>query len=182
MFQVMLIQVRCRSELTREQRLKGAIDSSIAEEQARHRALQNSPSRSSSVASSSRIRGASPAVKSRASKPAANSNGEETAKGPDPKDFDPEFVVDEEDAVSRTATLQPSGSERGAGEGEIPKDDPVEANGTSTASTTEGDGKPAQQSSELPTEVRVKLRKLERLESRYQGSILDTRQGLCLIL
>ena len=91
-------------------------------------------------------------------------------KGPDPTDFDQEFVIDE-DELSRSGTPRPPLDRNGStaaekasdgGQGETPQ----EVNGTGAVIDEPST------SSELPTDVRVKLRKLEKLESRYHG-ILD---------
>jgi hypothetical protein len=88
--------------------------------------------------------------------------------GPDPSDFDGETSVDSGDLQSRSATPQEDAVkakvsidgarvEKGAGDAQ------AEAVG-------EGQGR---QSIELPTDVRVKLRKLDKLESRYQGELIE---------
>ena len=162
--------------------MKGAIDSRIAEEQARHRALQNaSPSRSSSVSSRSGARDSSPAVRSRANRPLARNNGDEPSKGPDPQEFEPEFVIDDDDAPSRTLTPQPSRENNGtATTGDASNDGSSEANSESTTLKGDEDGQATKAPPELPSDVRVKLRKLERLEARYQGTVC-ARAELCLV-
>jgi hypothetical protein len=147
------------------QRLKGAIDSKIAEEQARQRLSQGSPSRSNSSAKRPSSRAISPTKRAQGSR--GRQDGEPPAKGPDPADFEPEFVIDD-DGSSKTGTPR-SGTPRPAGD----------RNGTTTAGkSTQEDTTPEinetaadepRLSSDLPTDVLVKLRKLEKLESRYHG-------------
>ena len=152
------------------QRLKGAIDSKIAEEQARQRLSQNSPSRSNSSAKRPSSRAISPTKRVQGAR--GRQDGDAPTKGPDPAEFEPEFVIDD-DATSRSATPR-SGTPR-------PADD---RNGTPVAGrSTREDANPdtseagttadePRLSSDLPTDVRVKLRKLEKLESRYHGESL----------
>jgi chromosome segregation ATPase len=155
-----------RHGLTLLQRLKGAIDSRIAEEQARQRAAVQaaSPSRSSSTsARRSLSRNLSPSKRPR-QRPKADPP---TEKGPDPNDFESDFAIGDEgvngglpnnDISEQNAAGQKS--EWGDAAEAVPEIGSAMDNGE--AATT------AQRAGELPTEVRVKLRKLERLESKYQ--------------
>ena len=155
------------------QRLKGAIDSRIAEEQARQRNAQQLPSRSDSGArrQTSRSRNSSPAVRSARTRPTESKSGDVPEKGPDPKEFEPEFVIEDEDAISRSGTPKPVQAKNGetqATEAVVEKlsqpnmdRQPDEDRGSDKA--------PHEAVLEVSTDVRVKLRKLERLESRYQG-------------
>ena len=150
------------------QRLKGAIDSRIAEEQARQRAAvqSTSPSRSGSTsARRSLSRNLSPSKRPRQSrKPDLP-----TEKGPDPNDFDSDFAAGDEsanggmsnhDVPERNTNTEGQNSEEGGLSGAV--------NETGSAMDNDEAKKPAQPSGELSTEVRVKLRKLERLENKYQ--------------
>ncbi|KAI1907822.1 Golgin imh1 [Ophidiomyces ophidiicola] len=139
-------------------RLRGAIDARIAEEQARQRAGQDSLSRSNSAA---RRTNASPARQSGAR---TKRNNSFLTRSPDPSEFDAEFVIGDDDSSTRTSTPrpEPEASVNGAA-GE--SDDKV----AEPARSTPPPGKPAPPTStELPTDVRVKLRRLDKLESRYQ--------------
>ena len=124
--------------------MKGAIDSTIAEEQARQNASQLRPSRSDS--SARRIsRTGSPAVLQRLDRDGA-------AKVSDPSDFEKDLDID----------LPISIRAQTRGEEEI--DDGVdkqEAQPKEKAHTY--------QAISLPTDVRSRLRKLDRLEPRYKG-------------
>ena len=149
--------------------MKGAIDSRIAEEQARQRPLQASPSRSNSV-SRRTPRSGSPAVRNGRNRSIENEAGDTPAQGPDPKEFEAEFVIADEEAPSRAATPQPQASKGND------NDDGKALVDKSSGSAEITPGAASQSQSErsnadtgLPTEVRVKLRKLERLETRYQG-------------
>ena len=90
------------------------------------------------------------------------------AKGPDPAEFEPEFVVDDE-APSRSETPRPTNGRTDDVLGE------QKMNGSAGRELSQDDGEIAstaeapRTSSDLPTDIRVKLRKLEKLESRYHG-------------
>ena len=168
--------------LTAVQRLKGAIDSRIAEEQARQRVSQSSPSRSNSGARRPPSRSSSPAVRAARNRQAESKGGDPAQKGPDPKEFEPDFVIDDEDLPSRSVTPRPGQTKNGevksvettaeqapAGDGGQQPKEEKESGETSPATAT---------APELPTDVRVKLRKLEKLEARYQGKL---RPGTSII-
>ena len=91
-------------------------------------------------------------------------------RGPDPAEFDPEFVVGDEDVPSRAGTPRPTQSKSEVNmEGESVKEKAIAADangGLGEGELKDGVGSVVP---ELPTNVRVKLRKLEKLESRYQG-------------
>lgn len=149
--------------LTRLQRLKGAIDSRIAEEQARQRALQRSPPRLNSGANRPSLRAGSPNKRG-----ARRKDDDSSLKGPDPSEFEPELVIGNEDVPSRSGTPRPVQRKDGA---TMANDAPREEH--STSNSEEGDRTSVADSSsvslELPTDVRVKLAKLEKLESKYSG-------------
>ena len=98
-------------------------------------------------------------------------------KAPDPADFESEFVIDDENSKSSgaskshinqngsTKTMQETATRQSGHE----KDETSTSTGESSAS------------SDLPADVRDKLRKLEKYESRYQG-ILRTAERLTLLL
>jgi hypothetical protein len=146
------------------QRIKGALDARIAEEQAKQRAsAQASPSRSGSVPKRSNSRNLSPSKR-----PLKGKDGDSpgraapTGKGPDPSEFDPEFVIGEEDEQPNS-----SGTPR-------PKE---KTEGGETAETAEDNGKEdakaaeekAQSALEMPPETKARLRKLDKLEPKYTG-------------
>lgn len=144
------------------QRLKGAIDSRIAEEQAKARIPSTSPSRAPSTA---RRSAAQAGEKKTRSKPRVDDDG---SRGPDPSEFEGAFVIDDEsEPPSRVGTPAIGAentdqmAEKGAEAGEEVKEKMSEVTPQNQVSS------PA--STELPAEVRTKLRKLEKLESRYQG-------------
>lgn len=171
-----MFQVRklgpCTSDqvLTIEQRLKGAIDSRIAEEQARQRLSQASPSRSGSNPRSS-SRNISPSKRAARQAARGRQDGEPPAKGPDPAEFEPDFVIDD-DVQSRSGTPRPPTERNGVNAADKSVQEPS-AKGESSqesAETTSSVEEP-RASLDLPTDVRVKLRKLEKLESRYHGAL-----------
>ncbi|KAI9683887.1 MAG: hypothetical protein M1829_004222 [Trizodia sp. TS-e1964] len=144
-------------------RLRGAIDSRIAEEQARQR-QGNSRSRSSSTARKPTRRTDSPA--SRQSIGLAGENG---AGSLDPVEFDADLLPKDEDEADRSKIQPP------LNEVDIPRgQDLVGADGENKNEKTEV-GKAPLAWVELPTEVRVRLRKLDKLEPRYQELLRSYR-------
>lgn len=158
--------------LTDTQRLKGVIDSKIAEEQARQRTSNGSPSRSSSGTQRSSSRTDSP------SRRAPRTGGRERRDGdpppPFPSEFESEFVIGGDDVPSRSATPRPvqekaqNTAANGISNGETPEP------GNETLQERIAESDPVVAPSELPTDVRVKLRKLEKLESKYNGWSFNT--------
>ncbi|MCJ1401084.1 hypothetical protein MMC11_004296 [Xylographa trunciseda] len=161
------------------QRLKGAIDSRIAEEQARQRNAQQLPARSSSGARrpNSRSRTSSPAIRSTRVRPVESKSGDIPEKGPDPKEFEPEFVIGDEDVISRSGTPRPAQAKDGeAQSGEAVAEETAAATvDRQPEEDRESEKVPQEAALEVPTDVRVKLRKLERLESRYQELLRSYR-------
>lgn len=175
------------------QRIKGAIDRTIAEEQARAR--DQSPGATAPRASSSvsRSNSATSAVKKtrpkKAGQDAAAKDADAGAADTDPAVFEAAFVIDDEEP-SRSATPMPptsqdskspengdtvddkaeEGEKGGTGAGNTAKD--TDKNGDDEGRKSEGD-KPAPPpkptTTELPPDVRAKLRKLEKLEKTYPG-------------
>jgi hypothetical protein len=156
------------------QRLRDAIDSRIAEEQARQKSAQDNISRSNSARRPPNSN-LSPGQRSR---PRRNTGT--PVRGPDPKEFEAEFAIgDDEDSsrsatprletpedVSETTTLAETehGEDGEKGKTKAPVDTP----GKENASTAEK-GPTSQPTIELPAEVRGKLRRLDKLEVRYHG-------------
>lgn len=157
------------SLLTRTQRLRGAIDSRIAEEQARQRTPHDSPSRSNSRSQRSSTRTISSNRQAVRSEGRESKDGEPPAKGPDPSEFEPDFVINGDSTPSRSTTPRPvqengeDGTATGVSAHTAPESDSRKTQGI------DGEKEAITIPSELPTEVRVKLRKLEKLESRYHG-------------
>ena len=157
------------SLLTRTQRLKGAIDSRIAEEQARQRTQHDSPSRSNSRTQKSTARTVSSNRRAVRSEGRESKDGESPTKGPDPSEFEPDFIVGSDSTPSRSTTPRPL---QGNGENATTNGTPAEAPpGSNDKETREEDAEKytIAASPELPTDVRLKLRKLEKLESKYYG-------------
>ena len=156
------------------QRLREAIDSRIAEEQARQKSAQDSLSRSNSARQPS-SRNLSPSR--RPNRPRRNTGT--PVRGPDPTEFEPEFTIGDDEASSRSATPQqdPPSSSKGT-----PEQNAGEDKSTAEESPNGKDAAPAsetkQSPSELPAEVKVKLRKLSKMETRYQG-MRCSRCGSC---
>ncbi|KAH0543718.1 hypothetical protein FGG08_002034 [Glutinoglossum americanum] len=160
------------------QRLKASIDSRIAEEQARQRAAaqeaSSSPSRLGSTARRSSSRRTSPSKRQGRSRLPDQGDKDVPAEGPDPSEFEPEFVIGEDDVESRSGTPLPKekasqvdsdgmgGEAPPVGGGAELKEKPTESRSSNVLS-------------DLPTDVRVKLRKLEKLEPRYQELLRSYR-------
>ncbi|KAL6718309.1 Golgin imh1 [Lecanora helva] len=164
--------MRFQAVLRRERHVPGAIDSRIAEEQARARVFQASPSRSNSNTGRSTSRNISPSKKS-SRQARGRQDGDLQTKGPDPSEFEPEFVIeDEEHSRSRTPKPNPErdGDPPKDQKNEIARDEGNHESGESVASVEE-----SKELSELPTDVQVKLRKLEKLESRYHELLRSYR-------
>ncbi|KAH7077494.1 hypothetical protein BKA63DRAFT_564080 [Paraphoma chrysanthemicola] len=146
------------------QRIRGAIDARIAEEQAKQRTTPSTPSRSNSTPRRSSSRNLSPSKRTAKSKDGDTSKAAPTGKGPDPSEFDPEFVIgDETEAPSRSVTPRPKEKaqpEEGATEnGGDKKDDEKD---------TKAEEK-QEQVPEIPPEIQLRLRKLDKLEPKYTG-------------
>ena len=155
----------------RKQRLKGAIDSRIAEEQARQRASQASPSRSLSDSKRPIPRDDSPTKRPVRAGGRGRKDGE-SIRAPDPADFEPEFVIGESETPSRSGTPRPISETEQKG-----LSDPLTegSSETSEGRLQEKPGANGAASSELPTDIRVKLRKLDKLESKYHELLRSYR-------
>jgi hypothetical protein len=142
------------------QRIRGAIDARIAEEQAKQRTTPATPPRSSSAQRRSGSRNLSPSKRSTKSKDGDSSKGAPAGKGPDPSEF---VIGDEEDQPSRASTPRPkekAHSGEGASEdGSEKKEDDKEA-----VADEKSDKTP-----DIPPEVQLRLRKLHKLEPKYTG-------------
>ena len=92
--------------------------------------------------------------------------------GPDPSEFESELVLDGEDVPNRSETPKPI--PRGDGITTESESSKEEKSGLSSIGNEENpavaDGISSSQG--LPTDVRVKLRKLDKLESKYHGLCL----------
>ena len=100
-------------------------------------------------------------------------DGDEAACGTDPSEFEPEIVIEDEEEPDNATTLGQGNNmtEKIGDEGSLEKPAFADRNGDPKEKTAEA--KPTVKSpTELPTDIRVKLRKLEKLESRYQGKYL----------
>jgi hypothetical protein len=157
--------------LTCPQRLKGAIDSRIAEEQARQKsaAAAGAPvSRSASTVRRSTSRTESPSSRPRR-KP--KDNEVNTARGPDPSEFENAFVIEDESEEPSRVGTPAIGEEKPATMVEGNATAEAGASGESSEKAPEKAVEASPKASELSPEVRTKLRKLEKLESKYQGRV-----------
>lgn len=176
------------------QRIKTAVDRTIANEQARQQSLEAqkpTTSGSSQRSSSQRPRGSgtqSPARKPRTAKKfTEDANGDGVTANPDPAVFEAAFVIDETDEAptpARIATPSLGDKEKMNDSGKDPATsvDSAAAGKKSTDSQDSG-GKaeqperttssPALDTTELSPEVKAKLRKLDKLEKTYPGLWTD---------
>lgn len=146
------------------QRLRDVIDSRIAEEQARQKSSQEALSRSNSAR---RPPGRNGSPSRRPGRPRRNTAT--PIRGPDPKEFEADFSIGDEEGSTRSGTPQPestAASDAGAAEennNEWTKA-PVEEGAAATTGTN-------QAPSELPPEIRAKIRRLDKMETRYHGRV-----------
>lgn len=103
--------------------------------------------------------------------PRGRKDGETPRKGPDPSEFEPEFGVDEEDPPTRSGTPRPAKTKEESTLTGSGKEPVVDTNGPGEDEKASTGADPPSSSSELPTDVRVKLRKLDKLESKYYGML-----------
>ena len=85
-------------------------------------------------------------------------------KGPDPSEFDPDFVIGEEDAPSRSITPRPKEKANATDSTEGEEKDKEDGKEQSTAEEEKPDSQP-----EIPPEIQTRLRKLDKLEPKYSG-------------
>lgn len=152
------------AQLIAEKRIKGALDARIAEEQAKNRASASSRSPSTSAPRRSNSRNLSPSKRPGKSKDGDAGKAAPTGKGPDPSEFEPEFVIGEDDEQpSRSGTPRPKekaeATEAATGSDKGKEDDGRAADAEEKAPSP----------SELPSEVQTRLRKLDKLEPKYTG-------------
>jgi hypothetical protein len=153
------------------QRIRGAIDARIAEEQARQKSSQQTtPSRSNSAPRRSTSRNLSPSKRPSRSKD-GDGKAAPAGKGPDPSEFDPEFVIGEEDdQPSRASTPRPK-------EKAQPVEPSTNINGddkNENEQPVEAEEKP-ERVPEIPPEIQTRLRKLDKLEPKYAGGLEHAR-------
>jgi hypothetical protein len=154
------------------QRIRGAIDARIAEEQAKQRTTPSVPPRAGAARQRSTSRNLSPSKRSAKPKD-ADSKAAPTGKGPDPSEFDPEFVIGEEDdQPSRSGTPKPKdkapAAEATAGDGSEEKTEP---DGQAAEGEDKSDKKDdTEKAPEIPAEVKMRLRRLDKLEPKYSGT------------
>jgi hypothetical protein len=144
------------------QRIRGAIDARIAEEQAKQRTTpQATPPRSSSTQRHSSSRNLSPSKRSAKSKDGDSSKAAPTGKGPDPSEF---VIGDDEEQPSRASTPRPK-----------EKAQPTEGASENASEKKDDDEKGADvdeksdKAPEIPPEAQLRLRKLDKLEPKYTG-------------
>ncbi|KAL7785627.1 vesicular transport protein [Trichoderma ceciliae] len=156
------------------QRIKGAIDRTIAEEQARQqKSLEVSGSVSRSASTSSRRNESVSGRRPRPKDPGSDAG--DSAPNPDPAIFEAAFVIDDSDEPSRAGTPKPVPPEKdtangeSTGHAEAGEKSNLNSDGKEASSRDghAGDGVAHATKPALTLELRQKLRKLEKLESTY---------------
>jgi hypothetical protein len=166
-------QPRVGKPLTCPQRLKGAIDSRIAEEQARQKSVGASGTtvaRSASTSKRPTGRTDSPA---RPRRPKPKDNEVNTARGPDPSEFENAFVIEDESEEPSRVGIPAIGEEKPATMAENNATAEAGASGEVNEKAAEKPVEPLPKAPEVSPEIRTKLKKLDRMESKYQG------RGVC---
>jgi hypothetical protein len=155
------------ASLTGPQRLKGvkdAIDSRIAEEQARQKAAGIAITRSPSTGKAGASTSQSPSGRQRKAK---SKDYDAIDKGPDPSEFESAFVIeDESEEPSRAGTPAIKGEKMLEKDASGPEGS---ADGTQKENTAESSSPASKSSTDIPVDIRTKLKKLEMLESKYKG-------------
>ncbi|KAI1658579.1 hypothetical protein F4813DRAFT_38828 [Daldinia decipiens] len=170
-------------------RIKGAIDRSIAEEQARQKALTEQRSTTSSPSapgqrprSVSRANSTNSSTRRKTKKPSQDNSNGDGAANTDPAVFEAAFVLDDDDIEN--ASAQPAAPEKtvgGTSSGNEKDDSATERNGEAKDHIGGGEDENPKASlptapAELPPHVRSKLRKLEKLEATYPESHTDEQR------
>lgn len=154
--------------LTSLQRIKGAIDNRIAEEQARQKTTP--PAGTPGAARKPSSRTESPATKPR--RPRQKDDG---TRGPDPSVFADAFALeDEADEVPKIEALASTEENaEGTAEPKVSQDAGAPGEGSEKMAETTGDL--SQKTPEkLPVDVQKKVRRLARLEPQYEGTTLQS--------
>ncbi|KIX04308.1 uncharacterized protein Z518_05175 [Rhinocladiella mackenziei CBS 650.93] len=160
------------------QRLKGAIDSRIAEEQARQRQAALS-AQAARTPPRRRAQGQNGGLPRRPSRQREQTNAS-TENSPHPSEFEPEFAIGEDESAtpSRAGTPKPeikaTGNEAEREKNTPAAGDDAQETGSLAEATTDrkmlnanGSSAGSLRPEELSTEVRLKLRKLDRMEKKY---------------
>ncbi|KAJ5550267.1 Vesicle-mediated transport protein (Imh1) [Penicillium sp. DV-2018c] len=158
------------------QRLRDAIDSRIAEEQARQKSAQENISRSGSNRRPT-ARNQSPSRRSR--------NTGIPVRGPDPKEFEAEFAIGDDDESSKPGTPNTDKPEASSDIGAAKDGETAQMAEAQTAETSEKAGQEAEAKETptvLPPDVRAKLRRLDKLEARYHELLKAYRSAHSRVL
>jgi hypothetical protein len=96
-----------------------------------------------------------------------------TARGPDPSEFENAFVIEDESEESSRVGTPAIGEEKPTTMAENNAPAEAEASGEINEKAVEKPIEPLPKAPEVSPEIRTKLKKLERMESKYQG------RGVC---
>lgn len=162
-----------------QQRLKGAIDRTIAEEQARQEQARQriepgtTPRRSDSTSRSNQSPARRPRPKKAGGADTPKDDGGASPSNPDPAVFEAAFALDDSEEPSRAGTPKPAADAMDDKGDEKVKDKAEEGQNGEKADEAEGAASAAPAAApELSPEVRLKLRKLEKLEKTYPGACI----------
>jgi hypothetical protein len=95
-----------------------------------------------------------------------------TARGPDPSEFENAFVIEDESEEPSRVGTPAIGEQKDTTMAEGNATTDPRASGESSENGAEKAVEASPKAPELSPEVRTKLRKLEKLESKYQGEVL----------
>lgn len=154
------------------QRIKGAIDRTIAEEQARQQKALEASSSANRSASTSRRNESGSGKRARPQNPGSDA-GYAATNNPDPAFFEAAFVIDDSEEPSRAGTPKPAPPEKDAPNEEATGHAEAVENSNGNADAKDGasrDGDAHATKPALSQELRQKLRKLDKLESTYPGT------------
>ncbi|KAL9106759.1 MAG: hypothetical protein Q9227_008258 [Pyrenula ochraceoflavens] len=149
-------------------RLKGAIDSRIAEEQARQRSIAQNAALVRTPSGSLRRPTSRPASPAKRSIRPSEKKDLSAERGPDPSEFEPEFVIGDDNSAAPSGTATPRREEEKPAPEKPDGGTPAASENGSAPTTVEDKDSEVGQSEPLPADVQQKLRKLDRLEGRYQ--------------
>lgn len=97
-----------------------------------------------------------------------------TARGPDPSEFENAFVIEDESEEPSRVGTPAIRDEKAPAKAPTMADTPparISGEGAERGGEASADAPPAPAPVELPTDVRKKLQKLDKMESRYAGKL-----------
>ena len=98
-----------------------------------------------------------------------------TARGPDPSEFENAFVIEDDSEEPSRVGTPAIGEEKTATMPESNAPAETGAAGEDKEKAVEMPPEPSPKAPEIPPEIRTKLKKLERMETKYQGTVYTGR-------